>query len=187
MNNFLEKLDGVDRRVIFIIIAVVVMLPLIFPLGLPVEPTSTTIDAFNAIDNIPEGGTVLVSFDYGPSTAPEIHPMAIGVLRHLFKKGHPVVIMCLWPDGLFMARDALDQVAINEFNLNYGTDYCNLGYRPGNEAIIKGITQSFEANFTMDSDGTLIRELPIMKNIQNIDDIAFIVNLSAGFPGAVEW
>ena len=187
MNTFLQKLDGVDRRVIFLIIAVVVILPLIFPLGLPVEPTQTTIDAFEAIDAIPPGAKVLMSFDYGPSTKPEIHPMSIAVLRHLFHKGHPVIVMCLWPDGLFMAKEALDQVALDEYKLTYGTDFVNLGYRPGNEAIIKGITQSFEANFTMDAMGTLIRELPIMKDVENIDDAAFIINMSAGFPGAVEW
>ncbi len=187
MNTFLEKLDRVDRRVIFLIIGLVVILPLIFPLGLPVEPTQTTIDAFDAIEAIPPGGKVLVSFDYGPSTKPEIHPMAIAVLRHLFKEGHPVIVMCLWPDGLFMSREALDQVANNEFNLTYGKDYVNLGYRPGNEAIIKGITQSFEANFTMDAFGTLISDIPVMKGVDNIDDISFIVNLSAGYPGSVEW
>ncbi|MDA3871054.1 MAG: hypothetical protein PF551_01715 [Candidatus Marinimicrobia bacterium] len=187
MSNFLENLGSIDRRYIFLIIAIVVLLPLIFPLGLPVEPTNLTIDSFNAIDKIPKDEKVLVSFDYGPSTKPEIHPMAIAVLRHLFTNGNRVIITCLWPDGLFMARQALQQVAIEEFDLTYGIDFVNLGYRPGNEAVIKGITRSFPANFTVDSKAINIKEIPLMDGVQSLKDIGFIFSLSAGYPGSKEW
>ena len=156
-------------------------------MGLPVEPTDMTEDVFNAVDNIPKNEKVLVSFDYGPSTKPEIHPMAIAILRHLFTNGNRVIITCLWPDGLFMARQALEQVAVNEFDLTYGVDYVNLGYRPGNEAVIKGITRSFPANFTVDSRATKIKDIPIMDGVQSLKNIGFIFSLSAGYPGSNEW
>ncbi len=186
-HNFLEKLDSLDRRIIFLIIGLVVLIPLLLPLGLPIETTQLTEDAFYALDDLPQDAKILLSFEYGPSTKPEIHPMAISVLRHLFSKGNKVIIMCLWPDGLFMANEALDLVARQEFGLVYGVDYVNLGYRPGNEAIIKGITKSFEANFSIDSRGTNITDIPIMNDIQTARDVDFIFSLSAGYPGAIEW
>jgi len=185
--DFLEKLDSLDRRVIFLIIGLVVLLPLLIPLGLPIETTQLTEDAFYAVDDLPQDAKVLLSFEYGPSTKPEIHPMAVSVLRHLFSKGNKVIIMCLWPDGLFMANEALELVARKEFGLTYGVDYVNLGYRPGNEAIIKGITKSFEANFSVDSHGVPISAIPIMHDVQTVRDIDFIFSFSAGYPGAVEW
>ncbi len=185
--NILEKLDSLDRRIIFLIIGLVVLIPLLVPLGLPIQTTQLTEDAFYAMDSLPKNAKVLVSFEYGPSTKPEIHPMAISVLRHLFSKGNKVIVMCLWPDGLFMANEALDLVARQEFGLKYGVDYVNLGYRPGNEAIIKGITKSFEANFSIDSRGTPITEIPIMDDVQTLKDVDFIFSLSAGYPGAIEW
>ncbi|RKY55151.1 MAG: hypothetical protein DRP93_03890 [Candidatus Neomarinimicrobiota bacterium] len=185
--SFLEKLDSLDRRIIFLIIGLVVLIPLLVPLGLPIETTQLTEDAFYAIDALPQDAVVLLSFEYGPSTKPEIHPMAISVLRHLFSKGNKVIVMCLWPDGLFMANEALDLVARQEFGLEYGVDYVNLGYRPGNEAIIKGITKSFEANFSIDSKGVSISNIPIMNDIQTARDVDFIFSLSAGYPGAIEW
>ncbi|MCK4813561.1 MAG: hypothetical protein KAT14_06450, partial [Candidatus Marinimicrobia bacterium] len=81
--NILEKLDSLDRRIIFLIIALVVLIPLLVPMGLPIETTQLTEDAFNTIDNLPQDAKVLLSFEYGPSTKPEIHPMATSVLRHL--------------------------------------------------------------------------------------------------------
>ncbi|MCD6337736.1 MAG: hypothetical protein J7M01_05850 [Candidatus Marinimicrobia bacterium] len=185
--SLLEKLDSLDRRIIFLIIGLVVLIPLLVPLGLPIETTQLTEDAFYAIDALPQDAVVLLSFEYGPSTKPEIHPMAISVLRHLFSKGNKVIVMCLWPDGLFMANEALDLVARQEFGLEYGVDYVNLGYRPGNEAIIKGITKSFEANFSIDSKRVSISNIPIMNDIQTARDVDFIFSLSAGYPGAIEW
>ena len=185
--DFLGKLDSLDRRIIFLIIGLVVLFPLLVPLGLPIETTQLTEDAFYALDDLPVNSKVLLSFEYGPSTKPEIHPMAISVLRHLFSKGNKVIVMCLWPDGLFMANEALDLVARQEFGLEYGVDYVNLGYRPGNEAIIKGITKSFKANFSIDSKGTAITQIPIMHDIQTARDVDFIFSLSAGYPGAIEW
>ncbi|MGC9512108.1 MAG: hypothetical protein ACP5D8_00565 [Fidelibacterota bacterium] len=188
-NTFLQNLDKLDRRIIFLIIGLVVLFPLLVPLNLPVEPTGLTRDAFEAIHNLPDDATVLISFEYGPSTKPEIHPMAVSVLRHFFARGYKVVVMCLWPDGLFMAREALDEVLNDERfrDLVYGVDYVNLGYRPGNEAVIKGITKSFAANFTVDSKQTDISEIPLMNAIRTVADVDFIFSLSAGYPGAIEW
>ncbi|MDK2976122.1 MAG: hypothetical protein PWP06_597 [Candidatus Marinimicrobia bacterium] len=188
-NTFLQNLDRLDRRIIFLIIGLVVLFPLLVPLNLPVEPTGLTRDAFEAIHHLPDDATVLISFEYGPSTKPEIHPMAVSVLRHFFARGYKVVVMCLWPDGLFMAREALDEVLNDErfHDLVYGVDYVNLGYRPGNEAVIKGITKSFAANFTVDSKQTDISEIPLMNDIRTVADVDFIFSLSAGYPGAIEW
>jgi len=187
MLALIEKLGRVDRRWIFLIITLAVLVPLLKPPHLPIRATPTTRDAFEAIDNIPEGSKVLVSFEYGPSTKPEIHPMGIAILRHMVDRKLKIIVTCLWPDGLFMAREALEQVCEDEYGLRYGIDYCNLGFRPGNEAVIKGLTQSFAANYTIDARGTLTADLPIMDGVENLRDIAFIFSLSAGYPGTVEW
>ena len=50
--------------------------------------------------------TVLLSFDYGPSTAPENDPMATAILRHCFKKDLQVVSIALYPLG----GDSVDDV-----------------------------------------------------------------------------
>ena len=185
--DLIIKLGNVDRRWIFIIIAIVVMYPLFKPLGLPIRPTESSQEVFNAIDALPEGSKVLLSFEYGPSTKPEIHPMAIAVLRHLFENGHQVYATCLWPDGQFMAREALEQVADEEYGLTYGEDYVLLGFRPGNEAVIKGIVSDIRKMYTIDSRHIPIGDIPMMEGIKNINDFDFLFSASAGYPGTVEW
>jgi len=181
------KLGTVDRRWIFLIIGIVVIIPLFFPLGLPIRATATTQQVYDTIDALPHGSKVLVSCEYGPSTKPEIHPMTLAVLRHLFKNNHKVYVTCLWPDGQFLAEEALDQVGGKEYGLKYGEDYVLLGFRPGNEAVVKGIVSNLRKLYTIDSRGTKVTEIPMMDGIHQFEDFDFLFSASAGYPGTIEW
>jgi hypothetical protein len=181
------KIGSIDRRWIFLIIAAVVIVPLIFPVGLPIRPTDTTKNVYDSIEKLPAGSNVLLSVEYSPSTRPENHPMTISILRHLFKNNHKVFITCLWPDGQFMAQDAINQVAKQEFNKTYGVDYVFLGFRPGNEAVVKGIVSNLRKLYTVDVYQKKIDEIPLMNGINNFKDFDFLFSSSAGFPGTIEW
>ena len=190
MKNIIElilSIGKVDRRWIFVVIGLAVLLPLFFPLGLPIRATNATQLVYDAVDDLEPNSKVLVSFEYGPSTKPEIHPMAIGILRHLFTNNQKVYVTCLWPDGQFMAEDALTEIAEQEFGLTYGQDYVLLGFRPGNEAVVKGIVSNLRKLYTTDARGTLVDQIPMMANVNKVKDFDFIFSASAGYPGTIEW
>jgi hypothetical protein len=142
---------------------------------------------YDTIDALPHGSKVLVSCEYGPSTKPEIHPMVLSVMRHLFKNEHKVYVTCLWPDGQFLASDALNLVARDEYGLTYGEDYVLLGFRPGNEAVVKGIVSDLRKLYTIDAKGTKITEIPMMEGVNRFEDFDFLFSASAGYPGTIEW
>jgi len=190
MKNIIElilSIGKVDRRWIFLVIGLAVLLPLFFPLGLPIRATNATQLVYDAVDDLEPNSKVLVSFEYGPSTKPEIHPMAIGILRHLFTNNQKVYVTCLWPDGQFMAEDALTEIAEQEFGLTYGEDYVLLGFRPGNEAVVKGLVSNLRKLYTTDARGTLVDQIPMMANVNRVKDFDFIFSASAGYPGTIEW
>jgi len=190
MKNIIElilNIGKVDRRWIFLVIGLAVLLPLFFPLGLPIRATNATQRVYDAVDDLEPNSKVLVSFEYGPSTKPEIHPMAIAILRHLFTNNQKVYVTCLWPDGQFMAEDALTEIAEQEFGLTYGEDYVLLGFRPGNEAVVKGLVSNLRKLYTTDARGTLVDQIPMMANVNRVKDFDFIFSASAGYPGTIEW
>jgi hypothetical protein len=190
MKNIIElilSIGKVDRRWIFLVIGLAVLLPLFFPLGLPIRATNATQRVYDAVEELAPNSKVLVSFEYGPSTKPEIHPMAIAVLRHLFTNNQKVYVTCLWPDGQFMAEDALTEIAEEEFGLTYGKDYVLLGFRPGNEAVVKGLVSNLRKLYTTDARGTLVDQIPMMANVNKVKDFDFIFSASAGYPGTIEW
>ena len=187
LTEFILKIGQVDRRWIFLVLAIVVFIPILIPIGMPIRATVTTKVVYDAIESLPPNSKVLVSIEYSPSTKPENHPMAISVLRHLFKNDHKVFVTCLWPDGQFMAQDALKQVADEEFGKVYGKDYVFLGFRPGNEAVVKGIVSNIRKLYTVDVYQTKIDEIPLMEGVNKFSDFAFLFSASAGYPGTIEW
>ena len=181
-------LGSLDRRIIFLIVGLSVLIPLLKPdwVNLPIRPTPESQIVFDEINKLKEGDKILLSFEYGPSTKPEIHPMAIAILKHLYAKNIQVYGFALWPDGNFMSTEAFSEVS-DDYDKIYGIDYVNLGYKPGQEAVIKGIASDIRTLYTVDLQGTPINDIPMMKDVINIEDFDFVFSLSAGFPGTKEW
>jgi hypothetical protein len=189
--SFWEKLLSIDRRIIFLFIAVAVALPLFFSLSMRIPVTPVAQGTYEAIESLQAGSKVLASFDYDPGSMPELQPMAEAFFRHAFRNDLKVIIMGLWPQGPLQANIALEEVFQDEDikakNLQYGIDYVNLGFTAGNEVVIDRMGHSFEESYPKDSYGTPIGEIPLMRGVRNYDNVDLIFNLSAGYPGTQEW
>ena len=85
-----------------------------------------------------------------------------------------------------MATDAFSVVA-DKYSKKYGIDYVNLGYKPGGEAVVKGLASDIRTMYTVDLLGNDIDDLEIMEDVNNLLDFDFIFSLSAGYPGSKEW
>ena len=99
IKNILIKLGQIDRRFIFLLIGLSVLVPLLKPgwVNIPIKTTSNSKIVFDELNNLKAGDKVLVSFEYGASTKPEIHPMSVAVLQHLFANEVKVYTIPLWP------------------------------------------------------------------------------------------
>ncbi len=181
-------LGSMDRRIIFLFVGLSVLLPKLVPeyFTLPIKASAHSKRVFDEINNLDNGSKVLVSFEYGPSTKPEIHPSSIALLNHLFMKDIQVYAVALWPDGNFMATEAFSEVE-NTFGLQYGIDYVNLGYKPGGEAVVKGIASNIRMMYTADLLGNNINDIEMMQSVNKLSDFDFVFSLSAGYPGSKEW
>ena len=190
IENIFIKLGQLDRRFIFFLIGLSVLIPLLNPgwINIPIKTTSNSEIVFKELDNLNEGDKVLVSFEYGASTKPEIHPMAVAVLQHLFSKGVKVYTVPLWPEGLMMAKYAIEEVVeSNLFNIKEHINYISLPYKAGGEIIIRGIATDIRSIFRQDVNNILIDDIPMMNGINKITDFDFVFDLSAGVPGNAEW
>ena len=189
--NFWQKLLAVDRRVIFALVAVAIIIPffLNFPIKITVSPPVNAV--YDYIEKLPTGSLVMISCEYDPPSAPELQPMTETMLKHFFLKDLKVIILGLWPQGSVQANIALEVVMrdpiLKAKNLKYGVDYVNLGFTAGNEFVIIRMGTDIHAAFPVDFNGTKIAELPLMQNVRNFNNIAFVFNVSAGYPGTYEW
>ena len=190
MKNFLIKFGDIDRRWVFLLIGLSVLIPLLNPelIQMPIKTTYNTQVVFDSISELEENDKVLISFEYGASTKPEIHPMAIALLNQLFSKGVKVYIISLWPEGVIMARDVVSQVEKSEvFDLVDGKNYVMFDYKVGGEIVIKNIASDFRGVYMQDVNKKSIDNIAMMNGINSIEDFDFVFDLSAGVPGNAEW
>ena len=80
--NFIEFLDNLDRRYVFLLIALAVIIPLIAGSVFPEKATPLVQGIYDHIEGMPEGSKILLSLDYDPGSEPELQPMATAVTHH---------------------------------------------------------------------------------------------------------
>ena len=179
----------VGRRTVFLYVGIGVSLPFFMSLTQPIRISPEVQELYNGMTALPEGSKVLMAFDYDPPSAPELQPMAETFIRYCFDHDLKIVIIGLWPQGPQQANLAIDAVmASGKYsNLKYGVDYVNLGFQTGNEFVIQRMGTDFKSMFPTDFTGHPYDELPLVHNVKNFENIDYVFNLSAGYPGTVEW
>jgi len=183
----LSKLQHLDRRWIFLGVALLVITPLLFGFHLaPVMPSHRAKGFYDAIEEVPEGSTVLVAGDYDPGTTAENYPMHLAAVRHLMRRNVKIIGVELYPGGPPLADQVL-RIAGAEYGKKQDVDYVNLGYKVGNELVMSSMGSSIPTTFPVDNRGVPVSQIPVMKGIENFQQIKLLVSISAGYPGTKEW
>jgi hypothetical protein len=210
MQRLFQILLAIDRRIIFLVIFLALSVPIFLHLKIDIDVTREVQIFYDAIEALPTGSRVLVSCDYDPGSEPELQPMAETGFRQMIKDHIKFAIMGLWPQGPMQANKALakinevregfivengdtlafgrDLIVVGPDTIRYGRDFINLGFQAGNELVIQRMGSSVAAAFPNDARyGRPIETYPIMNGLNKLSDFDFIYNLSAGYPGTVEW
>jgi hypothetical protein len=174
---FYEKMMSIDRRIIFLAVGLAVAIPLLWPLGFPVEVSEETMSFYRELEALKEGDTILLTFDYEGDVMAEVHPMAVAVMRYVFPRNIRIVALTTYAGGTGIADKALAEAA-ETYGKEYGIDYVFLGYNPDWSGTILRLGESFKATYPTDQYGKNTNEIPIMQEIETYDDIALICSIS---------
>ncbi len=177
--QFFERLQFIDRRILFLFLAAALILPFFFPFQQKILITQEVKNFHRTIDSLPEGAVVAISFDYGPSAMPEINPMARAMIEQIFQKNLKLITYALWQDGEPFSIQIPEELAKQHQKI-YGEHYVTLGFKPGRVAVILQMGEDIHTAFPMDSKGTRISDIPLMKNIRNYSDLNLLIDLAAG-------
>ncbi|MCH7847872.1 MAG: hypothetical protein IIB99_01165 [Planctomycetes bacterium] len=184
----LDFFRNLDRRWIFLLMGLSVAVPILLQWQFPETPSALSQAVFDEVEALNEGDRVLFAFDFDPGSEGELGPMATSWVRHCCEKKLKMYFMSLWPVGQQMITDNIKRVIEADFpHLVYGEDYVNLGYKAGNEGVIKVIISDLRQLYTTDAEGTATDNIPMMEGIDSIKKMDLLVNISAGYPGTKEW
>jgi len=144
-----------------------------------------TRDLYNAIEALKPGSVIVMSFDYSPGTASDIHAAAVAVFNHIMRRpGLRVIGVAFVPDGPQFAEQAF---ATAPGGKKYGVDYVDLGYRAGGENAIAAFAQDIQKTFPTDVKGMDTAGMPLLQGIKSARDVAMVISMAGGSPGPAEW
>lgn len=171
-----------ERGLLYLLVALAVFLPLIFPFDKWENlPTKEVKGVYDTIESLQPGDTIMIAVDFDPSSEPELYPMLLAVLRHAFSKDLYVLGVNLFnPAGIGLGTRAFTEVG-DELGKVNGTDYCFLGYKPSQLAVVQALNAGIADAFTVDAYKQHTASLPIIQRTPKLKGgIKYLVDLAAG-------
>ncbi len=185
--NLLVRLQTIDRRWIYLVVFVVVLIPLLVPFKIRPRAMTPVERLFNYIDTMPEDKALVISVDFTPDTRAELQPMVVAMLRHAFATKHKVGVLAMQVYGLGLGEEAIRQVTaeFNQHALTHedsvinGEDYVFWGWSTPLLTVMLGMGERITKVFPVDYYGSRTDDLPISAEIRNYDDIGVLVSVAA--------
>lgn len=170
--SLLEKLDKLDRRIIFLILLLLCFFPVLMPLGLPVPVSPATTSAYNAMVTLKPADNICITFDYAGGSAAELYPQNLVILKHALKLNLRVVVVSFSVGGLELADLCLAEAGWG--SKKYGVDYVNLGFVSGTETGMAAFVKDIQATISADARGTPLSQIPLMNDVKNINSFKYL-------------
>ncbi len=180
-----SKLRLVGNRIIYGILLLSLVIPLIWPIGLPMTIPEEVEKLYEMIERLSPGSAVAISFDLSPGGYDELNPAAVAVMNHLARKGIRLIGMAFWDAGpnLFERTCGMSLYA----DKVYGTDYVNLGFLAGGENAMAAAARDIKGSFGRDFHGNNLHDMPILRDVDSFNDIELLIVVASGNPGVPEW
>lgn len=183
--NFFERMQNLDRRWIYIVVALAIIIPLMIPYNSDNVTSPPTENLYQMIDSFAgrEDRAVLLSFLHDASTMSELYPMEIAIIRHCFERNIKVFALSFLTSGAPIIDYAFNSVKEEYPDIKSGVDYCNFGYKPQPMAIVLGMGDNIANAVNTDAEGRKLESLPIMKRINNYNEMNLVVEFSGSTAG----
>ncbi len=121
------------------------------------RPGPTTV--YNLLDNLSADDFVLIGFEYGPTSAGELDPIADLMLRHIVAQRAVPLIVSSNPIAIARAQNIIREinrsVASTELSLERGADYHILRYLPGGSLGLRELSENFADVVRVSAKGEL--------------------------------
>ncbi len=188
------NLQNMDRRWIFLLIALLTYGGLLLTVDMPQNPSPSSVAYFNQLEQLPPGSVVVVSADYGPSTRPELEPMHRLTIYQLLKHKCRVINIAMTETGTNQTAPAmswaLERLRQEGIDSKADVDYITLGFKAGGEPVMSQFGSSIRTTYRTDTQGRPIWDnlnIPVLAGVATVKDIRMLITIAAGSPGTREW
>jgi len=177
--EWVGSIAHIDRRVMYTLLIVMLLIPLINPIGLPLSISSDVRSAYETIEALQKGAVVILSTDYSAGASPELWPQTVAYTKHLMKKGARIIALSWWAEGVMYAEKVMKENA-PKYGYQYGVDYVILPYKAGQETAVAALGRDLKGLYSEDFYGTPISRIPLLTQLSGIKDVSLIVSFATG-------
>lgn len=166
--SLLGRLATIDRRLIYLLAAAIVVVTRFIPLGLPIAVSDQVRQTFGAIDRLPDDSVVVLSPMYNAVGANELNPIFTAFLTHCAERGYRILVLAPgW--GLETIHPSVSQT-LERYGYVYGQHYLEWG---GGEAptvpwIEMAVDDLGQACGGIDRYGQPLAELPLAQEVPRL-------------------
>lgn len=188
-NSIWDTLDNIPREVLYGLLLIVFVIPMIYPLGLPIPISDVVRRWHKTIDELPPGSVVMIDFGYSGGGEPELGPMAVAVYHHLFRKGDiKVICMSTSIEGTQLWDKAMLEIQPEQrYGAQYGVDYIHIGYIAGTETAMAAVGKDLRATTSTDYKGNSLDQYPIMDGIVDATSFDLLICYTTGGDQSEGW
>ncbi|MCX6374970.1 MAG: hypothetical protein NTU88_02830 [Armatimonadetes bacterium] len=178
--NFFERLQHIDRRIMYLLLAVVIAGPLIWGLDLPIVVSPAVRGVYDTVEKMPSDKLAIIVIYWGSGTTAENKPQVEALMRQMMMQGKKFTVLAFDPQGSQFSYDSAKSIS-KELKKTYGKDWLHFGYRPGTNLV--PLQLSFPKDvigvFETDINGKKLSEIPAMRGIKTIKDIGLIADTTS--------
>lgn len=183
-----EKLQNIDRRIIYALMIVTIAAVLIKPVGLAIYPSEETQKVYDFMEQLPAGSIVYLGVEFSGTGMSELMPAVQAVIRHGFSKD----LRFIAAGANRMAGDMADaafSLVDQEFpDKEYGVDWVNIGYKPGETVFLEKMLESvMDATVGVDFYGNPLTSFPLMEDFPTLKEADAVIVFPVGIPGEREY
>lgn len=170
-----------DKRWIYVLLFILVLAPLLNPIGMPIAVSDWTKDYYDKVNALKEGDIVLDSWDMEYSGYMELKPGVLASHRIFIEKGVKLCITLNHPEGIAIPTEVFGPLKslMDTYDYTYGEDYIILGYVLPNEAAVAALAMDFHAQVSVDWNGESI-EGTFLDNINDGGDFVMVASYTTG-------
>ncbi|HEX2914021.1 MAG TPA: hypothetical protein VH186_24670 [Chloroflexia bacterium] len=177
------------RYGLYLLLLAVALFGLLRPLTMaPLAIAAPVQNFYDTVAALSPNSKVLIAYDWEADRSGEMLPMSQAVTEHVMSRRARVVNISLNPQGPALASQVTDSLATNPDYGNsnfyqYGHNYLNLGWRPGNEVALRSLFDRMGDLYDY-KNNQQAATTPVMQGINSLADFDLIIVL-AGDEGSV--
>ncbi|MEO7717679.1 MAG: hypothetical protein ABIY70_15885, partial [Capsulimonas sp.] len=178
-----HKLQNIDRRVIYALLLLSIIIPLFIPkLTIPGVPSQQSKDFYSTVETISKTDPdkiVIISGMWSSGTRGENKWQTQAIITHLMMRRVHFAILSFDAQNNDLTQQIAEKVA-RKYNYKYGEDYINWGFRPSSVFVptLKGIVSNIPGTIKKDWHGQPLETFPVMKGIKTVKDVKAIIDIT---------